>query len=44
MAEVLLLLLAYGFLLDWFMRKIGADAARLPWVVRRRALVRLRRQ
>ena len=35
MVEVLLLLLAYGFLLDWLMKKVDADVGRLPWVLRR---------
>ena len=38
MMEVLLLLLAYGLLLDCALRKVGVDAGNLPIVVRRRAL------
>ena len=40
MAEILLLLLAYGCLLDWLMQKVDADVGRLPWVLRHRAPVR----
>ena len=42
MTEVLLLLLAYGFLLDWLVKKVDADVGRLPWVLRHRAPVRRR--
>jgi len=44
MVEVLLLLLAYGFLLDCALRKITHDVGRLPSVVRRRALAGLVRR
>ena len=40
MAEILLLPLAYGFLLDWLVKKVDADVGRLPWVLRHRAPVR----
>ena len=42
MVEVLLLLLAYGFLLDWLVKKVDADVGQLPWVLRHRAPVRRR--
>ena len=42
MTEVLLLLLAYGFLLDWLLKKVDADVGRMPWVLRHRALARRR--
>ena len=32
MIDILLLLLAYGFLLDWLLQKVDADVGRLPWV------------
>ena len=40
MIDILLLLLAYGSLLDWLMKKVDADVSRLPWVLRHRAPVR----
>ena len=42
MAEVLLLLITYGFLLDCLLKKVDADVGRLPWTLRRRALARWR--
>ena len=42
MTEVLLLLLAYGFLLGWLLKKVDADVGRTPWVLRHHALARRR--
>ena len=44
MVEVLLLLLAYGFLLDCALMEIQGDVGELPSVVRRRALAGLLRR
>ena len=44
MAEVLLLLLAYGLLLDCALMEIQSDVGELPSVVRRRALAGLLRR
>ena len=44
MVEVLLLLLAYGFLLDCVLKKITTDVGELPSLVRRRALAGLARR
>ena len=44
MVEVLLLLLAYGLLLDCALRQIQSDVGQLPSAVRRRALAGLVRR
>ena len=44
MAEVLLLLLAYGLLLEFALMEIQSDVGELPSVVRRRALAGLVRR
>ena len=44
MVEVLLLLLAYGLLLDCALKKIQGDVGQLPSVLRRRALAGLVRR
>ena len=44
MVEVLLLLLAYGLLLDCALMEIQSDVGELPSVVRRRALAGLVRR